>query len=114
VAQVLPLFKSIQSFSGGLKLADNVVFTGEAVTNDPKNAEALNAVIRLGMTLLGSMTADGKNAQLATAVQLLQTLQLSTNGPVLNLSLSIPETQIEALVNSVPAHVKVARLQNGN
>lgn len=111
VAQVLPLLKSIQSFSGGVKLADNVVITGEAVTSDPKNAQALSAVVKLGMTLLTSVTSSGKNAQLGDLAQLLQTMQLSTDGAALDFSLSIPEAQIENLLNSAHA-VKTAAAVN--
>jgi hypothetical protein len=107
VAQVLPLIKSVQSFNGGVKFADNVVVSGEAVTTDDKNAVALSAVVKLGMTLLGSISSGQKNPQLADLVAILQGAQLSTNGPALDLTLSIPETQIENLLNSAAA-VKLA------
>lgn len=92
---VLPLLKNIQTFNGGVKFGDMVAITGEAVTNSPQNAAALNAVIKLGMMLAGSA---GANA--AAATQVLQALQVTTNGPAVDLSLSIPEAQIESLVNS--------------
>ncbi|HWF08547.1 MAG TPA: hypothetical protein VG297_08780 [Bryobacteraceae bacterium] len=100
VAQVLPLIKSVQSFSGGVKFADNVIVSGEAVTTDEKNALALSAVVKLGMTLLGSISSGQTNPQLADLVATLQNAQLSTNGPALDLTLSIPEAQIENLLNS--------------
>jgi hypothetical protein len=100
VAQVLPLIKSIQSFDGGVKFGDNVVVSGEAVTNDPKNALALSAVAKLGLTLLGSVASGQKDPRLTDLVALLQNMQLTTNGPALELTLSIPETQIENLLNS--------------
>jgi hypothetical protein len=105
--QVLPLLKSIQSFNGGVKFGDNVAFTGEAVTGDPQNAAALNAVIKLGLAMAASVNTANK-PQVAEALQLLQTLQTSINGPAVDLSLSIPEAQLETLVNSVPAHPKAA------
>ena len=101
---VLPLLKSIQSFNAGVKFGDNVTITGEAVTSSPQNAAALNAVIKLGVMLAGSAGAKtGGNSQLTALTQFLQTLQVSANGPAVDLSLSIPEAQIESLVNSVPA-----------
>jgi hypothetical protein len=115
-ATVLPLLKSIQSLSGGIKFGDNVVVTGEAVANSPQNAAALNAVIKLAITLGSSLAgnnAAGSNAQLTEAVQLLQAVQVTTNGSSVDLSLSIPEAQIESLVNSVPAKTKaVAGIQH--
>jgi hypothetical protein len=121
-AQIVPLLTNIQAFNGGVKFGDIVAITGQAVTSSPQNATALNAVIKLGLILAGS--AGGNNAgnpQIATALQFLQTLQVAANGPAVNLSLSIPEAQIETLVNSVPvparkavASVERPGLQNGN
>ena len=103
-ATVLPVLKNIQSFSGGVKFGDNVVFTGQAVENTPQNAAALNAVIKLGIALGTSLSAN--NPQLTEAIQLLQAMQVTTNGSDVDVSLSIPEAQIEALVNSVQATTK--------
>jgi hypothetical protein len=111
---VLPLFKNIQSFNGGVKFGSSVAFTGEALMNDPNNAAALQAVIRLGITLVSSNTSiTSANPQLAGVVQLLQTLDVSTNGPAVDLSLSIPEVQLEGLVNSAPAHARAIAAIHG-
>jgi hypothetical protein len=104
-AQILPLLKSIQSFNGGVKFSDNIAVSGEAVTSDPKNASALQAVVKLGLALATSYTSNN-DPQLKELVQLLQALQVSTNGPAVDLSLVIPEAQIENLINSAPAHAK--------
>jgi len=113
-ATLLPLLKSIQSLNGGIKFGDNVVVTGEAVANSPQNAAALDAVIKLAMTLGSSLTANAaNNPQLTSAIQLLQAVQVTTNGSNVDLSLSIPEAQIEGIVNSIPAKTKaVAGLQH--
>jgi hypothetical protein len=119
-AMLLPLLKNIQSLSAGVKFGDSVVVTGEAVANSPQNAAALNAVIKLGMTLGASLAAT--NPQLTAAIQLLQAVQVTTSGSNVDLSLSIPEAQIEALLNSLPPQTKAVagvhpnRLQslNGN
>ena len=72
----------------------------------------MNAVIKLGVTLGASLTT--KNQQLTAAVQLLQALQVTTNGSTVDLSLSVPEARIESLVNSVPAPAKaVASVHTG-
>jgi hypothetical protein len=108
--QLLPLLSNIQSFDGGVKLGDDIVLTGEAVTNSPQNAAALQAVIKLGISLGASSLA--KNPQIGGAIQLLQTLQVTANGPAVDLSLSIPEAQLEALVNSAPSGKKaIARVR---
>lgn len=98
-AQVLPVLKSIQSFNGGINFSDNVVMTGQAATSDPANAAALSAVIKLGVSLV-SMGA-GKDAGLAQIAQLLQSLQIAPDGAAVNLSLSVPESQVEAALNNV-------------
>jgi hypothetical protein len=67
----------------------------------------LNSVIRLGIILAGSADANkAGNQQLAELTQLIQTLQVTTNGTAVDLSLSIPESQIETLVNSIPTQAK--------
>lgn len=118
-AQVLPLLKSIQSFDGGVNFSDNIVFTGQATANSEPNAAALGAVIKLVVTLASSTSAS--NAQLTQLAALLQTLQVTTNGSTVNLSLSVPETQIEAFLNQVlkqpnaiPAERRLRRRANGN
>jgi hypothetical protein len=119
---ILPLLKNIQAFNGGVKFGDIVAITGQAVTSSPQNASALNAVIKLGMVLAGSVGANtAGNQQLSGLTQLLQTLQVTTNGPAVDLSLSIPEAQIETLVNTMQTPVKktvasVSRpeIHNGN
>jgi hypothetical protein len=95
-ATLLPMLKNIQSFNGGVKFGDNVAFTAEAVASDPQNAAALQAVVKLGIVLVGAN------------VPMLQGLQVSTNGSAVDLSLSVPEAQIENLVNKAPVAVKPA------
>ena len=103
-AQVLPLFKSIQGFSGGVKFGDSVAITGEAVATTAQNASALEAVIKLGLALVSSNSAAvAKDPVLAQVIPLLQNLQVTTKDAAVDLALSIPEAQIEALVNSAQA-----------
>jgi len=110
LAQVLPVLQSIQSFNGGIKFGDNVALTGEITENSPQNATALNAVIKLAMIMLGSVSSNNSgNQQLANLLQVLQQLQVTTDGANVNLALSIPESQIESLINS--AHPAVASLR---
>jgi hypothetical protein len=103
-SQVLPLLKNVLSFNGGVKFGETVQFTGEAVSTDPNNAAALDAVIKLGVVFLSS-NASNSTAQprLAGLVQMLQGLQVTTNGSAVDVSLTVPETQIEALLNTPPA-----------
>jgi len=96
--QVLPLLKSIQSFAGGVQLTDTIALSGEAVTSDARNAAALQAVLKLGIALVSSQGAN--NTQLEDVMKILQSLQVTTNGAAVDLALSIPESQVESLINS--------------
>ncbi len=103
IAQVLPLLKSIQSFNGGVKFGDPIALTGEAVENSPQNANALNAVIKLGLVMVGSLASNQPgNQELTALVQLLQTMQVTTSGSNVDVSLNVPESQVESLINSAP------------
>ena len=120
VAQVLPVLKNVQSFSGGVQFGANVQVTGQALASDAQNATAIAAVAKLGVTFLSAM--GGNNAQLNDLVQLLQGLQVAATGSAVNLSLTIPEPQLEALVNQLwkaqtavgRAHSRPRRVPNGN
>ncbi len=109
LAQVLPLLQSIQGFSGGVKFGDPVALTAQAVENSPQNAGALTAVIKLGLLMVGGISSNqSANQELAGFVQILQNTQVTTDGSNVNLSLSVPEAQVETLLKNVrPAGVAV-------
>jgi hypothetical protein len=86
--------QAIQSFEGGVTFGANVQATGQAVANSPQNAAALASVIQLFVT--GA-------AQNAALNQVLQSLQVNVTGATLNVSLSVPEAQVESLVNGLEA-----------
>ncbi len=98
-AQVLSILKSVQSFTGGVKFGSDVQVSGHVVADTAQNATSLAAVVKLGVNLL-SMNS-GKDAQAAQLAQLLQNVQVTTSGPDLNLAMTLPETQLEALVNQL-------------
>lgn len=93
------VFNGIQSSSGGIKFGSTVVITGQAVTTDAATAKSLADLIQ-GVAAFASMaTAGGQNPQAASIVQLLQGLTVAANGVDVNIALSIPETQLETLLN---------------
>ena len=118
--QVLPLLNSIQSFDGGVKFGTNVAISGEVVASSAQNAAALQAVVKLGLALASSYQG-ANNPQAQELLQLLQTLQVTVSGQAVDLALSVPEAQLEALVNAAQAQVKpvaarrhaTGQLQNG-
>jgi hypothetical protein len=119
-AQVLPLMKNIQSFAGGLKFGTNVQLTGQALTTDTQNATALAAVLKLGVTF--ASTLAGNNAQLKDLAELLQSLQVTLSDSTVSVSLAIPETEVEDLLDKalnartpgLKAQLLPRQLLNGN
>jgi hypothetical protein len=101
--QVLPLLKNILAFQGGVKFAETVQLTGEATTSSAQNAGALQAILKLGVMLGESALTSNKDPVVGDLVQLLQSLQVTTSGAAVDLSLPIPEAQIEAALNTSPA-----------
>ena len=94
--QALQFAKNIQASSGGVKFGASIDISGQAVTDTAQNATALADLIRMISSLV-SMSA-AQNPPAAGAVQILQSLKVSADGTAVNLSLSIPETQVESLV----------------
>lgn len=92
----LQFVRNIQSSSGGVKFGATIDVTGQAVTDTPQNATALADLVRMISSLV-SMSA-AQNPQAGQAVQILQSLKVSADGSAVNLSLSIPEAQVESLV----------------
>jgi len=106
-AQALQIVKDIQESSGGVKFGANVEITANAVTSDPKNATALADVIRMVASLASMAGAKDPNA--AAASQLLQKLQVTTVDTAVNLALSVPEEQLEALLKPAASTSKAVR-----
>lgn len=100
-ADALQYIKDIQSSSGGVKFGANIAIVGQAVTTDGQNAKALGDLVRM-LASLAQMGA-ASNPQAAPIAQVLQTLQVSTDGNAVNLSLSVPESQVESLIQSASA-----------
>jgi len=104
VAQTLGLIKNIQASSGGVKFGALIELTGQAVADTAQNATALADVVRM-MVGLVTMTA-GQDPHAAAAVQLLQSLKVSTDGTAVNLSASVPEAQVESLIQMARSNAK--------
>jgi hypothetical protein len=97
--QTLQIVKNIQSASSGVKFGANVQFTAQAVSDTPQDATALADVIKMVAGLV-SMSAAGQTGEGPAIGQLLQSLQVTTTGATVNISASVPETQIEAILSA--------------
>jgi hypothetical protein len=105
--QIAQMFSSIQASSGGIKFGSTVEITGQATTNDAASAKSL-ADIAQALVAIVSMSG-GQNPEMATFAQILQGMKVTANGTAINLALSIPETQIETILNSMKQAKPIVR-----
>jgi hypothetical protein len=94
------LFKKIVETSGGVKFGSTIQISSEMVAADEKNATALGDVVKFlaGMVAMNAGSPQGMPPVLAS---LLQSLNVQTQGNIVNVSLSAPEDQLESLINSM-------------
>lgn len=90
------MFQAVTQASGGLHFGDNVVFSADAVTRSDKDAQSLQDVVRFLVNMIQSNKQQNAMSQQVSSI--LNSLTLSTNANVMHLSLSIPESQVEALL----------------
>ncbi len=91
------LLQSIQQTSGGVSLGSSIQLSAQAVTNSSQNATALADVVRF---LANMLQADAPSSASAVIASLVQTLTVQTDGNTVNITASIPESQIESLVRA--------------
>ncbi|MBV9266978.1 MAG: hypothetical protein JO061_12485 [Acidobacteriaceae bacterium] len=96
-AQVL---QSIQRLSGGIRLADTVKVSLNAVARSPEDAGALGDVVRFAASTLEMQQQN--NPQAAILAPAFEHMLLTTSGPDVHLVLSIPEKSLEQLAQAGP------------
>jgi len=93
------LMHAISQASGGVKFGANVQVAGEAVTRSDKDASALADVIRfLAGLIQQSRDNNGTAGQISS---MLDNLELRTAANVLTMSLTIPERQLEQMMETM-------------
>ncbi len=96
----LALYSKVQQLSGGIKFGANVVLSVQAVSQTAQDAQMLAALLKgLGVGLTGQ-----SNGEMAWAAALLQNLSVTADGPVTTISVSIPETQVEQMIQAAHAN----------
>ena len=107
------LMQSVVSGSGGLKLtAIGATIGAQAVARSDKDATALADVIRFMASIVQS--SQGTSPEAAQFAALLDTMQLNTQGPAMNLQLTIPESTLEKLFMGHGKATRVAELKRAN
>ena len=95
------LMQAISQASGGVKFGPTVLISGEAVTRSDKDASALEDVVRF---LAGLIQQNRSNNSAAGQIStLLDNLDLKTAGNVMTMSLAIPESQLEQMLENMRA-----------
>jgi len=99
------IFKKITETSGGIKFGSLIQLTTELVAMDEKNATALGDVLKFlaGMVTLNAGSPKGAPPILVT---ILQSLNVQTQGNVVNVTMSAPEDQVESLIHSMHSAAK--------
>jgi len=92
------LLAAINQASGGIRFGDTVTISAAAVTRSEKDAQALVDVVKFFASLV--QLNRQQNSAAGQVGTLLDTLQASTSGNITNISLAIPEQQLEQLLNS--------------
>jgi len=101
------MYSKVQQASGGVKFGANVVVNLQAVSQRDQDAAALAAVLKaMGIGLSGN-----SNAQAAWAAELLQNLSVTAEGNVTKVSLTVPETLIEQMMQA--SHTQAAHPSGG-
>jgi hypothetical protein len=101
------MFQAVTQASGGVHFGDNVVFSADAVTRSEKDAQSLQDVVRFLVSMIQSnKQPNAINQQISL---LLNSLTLSTDANVMHLSLSIPESQMEAFLAATSSQRKAMR-----
>jgi hypothetical protein len=90
--------QTIEQTSGGVKFGNIIQFSGEAVTRTEKDALALVDVMRF---VLGMMQLQReKNAEIGKFAGLFDSLEIKANAATVQVSLSVPQADLEQLVKS--------------
>ena len=103
------MFSSIQGSSGGVKFGDNIQITGQVLTTDAASATSLANVLQALVSIVSmSSGQSGQDSQIAVLAQILQGMKVTADGAAINVALSIPEAQAEAILNSMKSQAKPA------
>jgi hypothetical protein len=91
------LLKTIQQTSGGVKLGEVVQLSAQAVSDSNQDASALADVVRF---LVNMAQVNAPTSSASALGALLQNLSIQADGSTVNVTLAIPEKQLEDLVHT--------------
>jgi hypothetical protein len=91
-------FQSIQNASGGVKFGTNVVVSAQVQAGNAQDASNLGDTLKL-LASMALLQAKGD----ATVTALANSLNVSTSGAVLNVSISLPQEMLQEMAKPKPA-----------
>jgi TonB family protein len=94
------IISKVQQASGGVKFGANVVVSLQAVSQTDQDASALAAVLKSFAGASDLYMSD----HYVPAAALLKSLSATAEGPVTKISLSVPEQQIEQMIQAAHAN----------
>jgi len=106
----LAMASKVQQATSGVKLGANVVLTLRIVSETDQDASSLEAVLK---ALPGMAQMSAPKGELAQVVALLNNLNVTSDGPVTKVSLSVPETQIEQMIQAAQSSAPHPQASNG-
>jgi hypothetical protein len=99
---------AVKSANAGVRFGTIIEISAEATMRSDKDAQALADVIRFVTGML-RLNQNPNNRPPEAVLSMIDKMQLSTSGAVMTLQLSIPESDLEQLINSGGARSKAPR-----
>jgi hypothetical protein len=90
------ILQSIQQSSAGIKFGSSVVLTCQVIADSAQDAQSLSDVAKMLSQMVSMHSGTGGAPSELT--NLLKSLTIATDGTAVNLTLTVAEDQLEALV----------------
>ena len=101
------VLQSILVSSGGIHFGDTIQVCFDALTRSQQDAMALSDVVRFGASMV--QMQGQKDAHAAILASALDSMNLTANGSSMHLSFSLPEAELERLMDSGPVQQSSTR-----
>ena len=93
------MLAAVLQATGGVKFGSDILLTTEIVTRSPQDASALVDVVKFIAGLIQTNRRSDKTAERVSTV--LDGIKCSAQGNVMSMSLSIPESTLEQMLNAI-------------
>jgi hypothetical protein len=101
------LIKAIEQSSGGIRFGTSIEISGELTARTDKDAASLADVVKFFANMASTQSSDGHAGQLAA---LLHNFTVNADANAVKLFMSIPETDLEALIKLSHGSAKAPRI----